>query len=164
MLSGAIERGSLKAAGEIEVAAQTYKRVILAAEQLDVGISLFLEGQSLVSAMTLAGAAEEIFGKALTHGGQQHSLDWKYEAVEPTHTILYRKPLSKKEFFEAENRARNAAKHMSSANEPSVNIDLEDAAIWMIVRACDNSNRLNLQRSPNMLAFEDWFYEHVVGY
>jgi hypothetical protein len=54
-----------KEAGWSEVADQTYNRVDLAAEQLDVALSLFLENQSLVSALTLAGAAEEILGKAL---------------------------------------------------------------------------------------------------
>jgi len=40
-----------------EVADQTYNRVDLAAEQLDVALSLFLEKQSLASALTLAGKA-----------------------------------------------------------------------------------------------------------
>jgi hypothetical protein len=146
------------------VADQTYNRVDLATEQLDVALSLFLEKQSLVSALTLAGAAEEILGKALSHGGEKNSLDWKYEAVEPTHIMLHRKPLSKADFISVENRARNAAKHMGAANEPTVTLDLEDAAIWVIVRACDNFDRLNLPRTARMAQFENWFHKHVVSY
>ena len=33
----------------------------------------------------------------------------------------------------------------------------------MIVRACDNSDRLGLPRTARMREFENWFYEHVVG-
>jgi hypothetical protein len=78
--------------------------------------------------------------------------------------MLHGRPLSKAAFIDAENRARNAAKHMASATEPTVTLDLEDAAIWMIVRACDNFDCLKLPRTPKMLEFNNWFYEHVVGY
>jgi hypothetical protein len=150
--------------GGKSVADQTYNRIDLAAEQLDVALSLFLERQSLTSALTLAGAAEEVLGKALAYGGRHNSLDWKYEAVEPTYKMLHRRPLSKRDFITSENRARNAAKHMGCAGEPTVTVDLEDAAIWMIVRACDNFERLGLPRSPRMLEFKIWFYKHVIGY
>lgn len=133
-------------------------------EQLDVALSLFLQKQSFVSALTLAGAAEEIFGKALSHSGEQNSLDWKYERIKPALTMLHRKPLLAKDFIEAENHARNAAKHIGSSSGHTVTVDLEDAAIWMIVRACDNSGRLGLPRSANMLEFEHWFYENGSGY
>ena len=42
---------------------------------LDDALSLFLKGKSFVSALTLAGAAEEILGKALSHRGQQNSVE-----------------------------------------------------------------------------------------
>ena len=64
---------------------QPYNRVCLAAEQLQVALSLFLERKSLVSALTLAGTAAKIFGKALSDSGKQNFLDWKYEEVGPSH-------------------------------------------------------------------------------
>ena len=48
---------------------QTNNKLDLATEQLDDAISLFLEEQ-FVSALVLAGAAEEIFGKALSDSGK----------------------------------------------------------------------------------------------
>jgi hypothetical protein len=149
--------------GAEEVTDQTYNRVDLAAEQLDMALSLFLDKQSFVSALTLAGAAEEILGKALSHKGEQNSLKWKYRAIEPFHVMLHRKPLSETDFIRDENRSRNAAKHMASGSELSITVDLEDAALWMIVRACDNSDRLGLPRTERMLEFKNWFYKHVVG-
>ena len=60
---------------------QMYNKVDLAREQLDDAISLFRK-KKFVSALTLAGAAEDILGKALSHRGQQNSLELKYETVE----------------------------------------------------------------------------------
>jgi hypothetical protein len=70
----------------------------------------------------------------------------------------FRKALS------SEKRAQLAVTPMMSASGPLTLDDLEDAAIWAIVRACDNSNHLGLPRTARMLEFEDWFYENVVGY
>lgn len=41
--------------------------------------------------------------------------------------------------------------------------DLEDETIWMIVGARYNYDLLALSRTANMLEFERWFYENVVG-
>jgi hypothetical protein len=141
----------------------TYNRLDLAAEQLDVALILFLENQSYVSALTLAGAAEEIFGKALSHQGKANVLDYKYESIESLHSALHGKPLLRADFFQDENNARNAVKHMGSPSDATVTADFEDAALWMIVRACDNYERLGLPRTERMFKFDEWFHNHVVG-
>jgi hypothetical protein len=131
----------------------------LATQQLDQAISLFLEGQ-FVSVPKLAGAANEIFCKALSDSGQQNSLELKYEIMEPILTMRHQ---TKEDFIREENRALNAIKDMASVTEPSVTLDLEEAASWVIVRACHNYDLLGLPRSAKMREFENWFYEHVVG-
>jgi len=61
--------------------------------------------------------------------------------------------------------AQLAETPMMSASGPfETRDDLEDAATWAIVRACDSSNRLGLPRTARMLEFDDWFYKNVVGY
>jgi len=137
---------------------QTYNKVDLAREQLNVAMSFFLKGRSLVSALTLAGAAEDILGKALSHSGQQNSLELKYEVMEP---ILTMGNQTKENFIRDENRALNAI--MASATEPSVTLDLEEAASSMIVRACYNYDLLGLPRTAKMREFDSWFYENVIG-
>jgi hypothetical protein len=143
-----------------EMSDQTYYRVDLATQQLNVAISLFLKRKSFVAALTLAGAAEEILGKALSHRDQQNSLELKYEIMEPILTMRHQ---TKEDFIEDENRALIAVRHMASASDQSVTLDLEEAAYSMIVRACDNYDLLGLPRTANMRAFGNWFYEHVVG-
>ena len=139
---------------------QTYNRVDLAREMLEVALSLFLKRKSFASALTLAGAAEAILGRALSHRGQQNSLELKYETLEP---ILTMRRKTKEDFIRDENRALIAVTRMESASEPSVTLDLEEAAYSMIVRACHNSDLLRLPRTAKMLEFENWFYEHMVG-
>ena len=139
-----------------------YNKVDLARKQLDVAIPLFRK-KKFLSALTLAGAAEEVLSKALSHRGEQDSVEWKREALEPLHTWLHGRSLSREEFIEKENRALIAVTRMESASEPSVTLDLEEAAYSMIVRACENSDLLGLPRTARMLEFENWFYEHVIG-
>ena len=106
------------------------------------------------------GAAEEILAKALSHRGQQNSLDLKYEIMEPILTMRHQ---TKEDFIEDENRALNAVTHMESASDTSVTLDLEEAAHWAIVRACHNYDLLGLPVTSNMRKFEDYFYEHIIG-
>jgi hypothetical protein len=136
-----------------------YNKVDLARKQLDAAISNFRK-KKFVSALTLAGAAEEILGKALSHRGQQNSLELKYETLEP---ILTMRCKTKEDFIRDENRALIAVTRMESPSDLSVTLDLEEAAYSMIVRACENSDLLGLPRTARMREFENYFYEHVVG-
>ena len=72
---------------------RTYNRLSLAQEQLDVALSLFLEGRSHASAITLAGAAEEVIGKELTRQGGQPVLDWKFGEMAPVQKLLHGREL-----------------------------------------------------------------------
>jgi hypothetical protein len=132
-----------------------------AREQLDEAIGLFLKGQ-FVSALRRAGAADGILATALSDRGKQNFLDWKYENLEPIFK-LSRTPISKEDFIEDENDALNGVTQMASGSDPSVSLDAEDAAYSMIVRACDNYDRLTLPRTARMREFGNWFYEHLVG-
>src|SRR5262245_31497543 len=115
------------------MADQTYN----ATKLLDLALWFFLERQKFSSARKLAGAAEEAFGKALS---------------------------SQERLVRDENSAQLAVTRMVSASGPFVTLDdLEYAAIWAIVRACDNYNSLGLPRTARMLEFDNWFYENVVG-
>ena len=47
--------------------------------------------------------------------------------------------------------------------QPSIITEAEDIPLWIIVRACDNSDLLGLPRTATIRKFEDWFDEHVIG-
>ena len=106
-------------------------RVGLALEQLDMALALFLEKRSYVSALTLAGAAEEILGKALELQNRSHALDEWYDQVNDVWGV------PRKEYIKKTNAARNVAKHLSSREEMTVEFDVETEAAWLLVRACE---------------------------
>jgi hypothetical protein len=138
-----------------------YSSTELGVEQLDTAIALFLGRESYVSALTLAGAAEELFGRTLSIANRENALDWRYAMMKPMYTLLDGVTLSKTDLVRSENAARDAAKHVRLRG---IDLDTEDEALWMIVRASDNARRLGLPPTARERAFEDWFYEHVVGY
>lgn len=142
---------------------ETYDQIALAAEQLDVALEIFLSQRSYVSALTLAGAAEEILGHALKRAGGQNAVQYAYEGSTATHRFTHGRELEWKVFVDAENYARNAAKHVRRDEATTVDIDLQRAAMWMIVRACTNFDRLDLERTDRMREFDNWFCEHEVG-
>lgn len=140
-----------------------HNRIDLAIEQLEIALKLFLKKKSFVSSLTLAGASEEIFGKQLSFQSIATTLDSEFSTIKPVRDLLDKKELVWKNFIQEKNRVRNAAKHMRDETQETVYADIEDEALWMIVRACDNYNRLGLTPTSTMIYFDDWFYENVVG-
>lgn len=141
---------------------QTCNRVDLAREQLEMAIDALLGRQRFASAITLASAAERVLGQALRRAGKPAVLDWKFEATDLVHTQLHGRPLDYKTFHDAENRVSNALRHFDKTNAPDFEADLEEAACWMLVRACENAHRLGLTVN-GFDAFNEWFYEHIIG-
>ena len=145
------------------MAEELHDRVQLAQEQLDVAIELFLSGRSFVSALTLAGACEEILGKALAIQGQVTTLQHEHTVIAPLEEFWGCQPFAWKDFINEKNRVRNAAKHMEGQDQRTVVADLQDEAVRMLVRACDNHSRLGQPKSSRMDEFDQWFYSKIAG-
>ena len=80
-----------------------HNQIALAAEQLDVAIQLFLDERSDISALTLAGAAEEILGNAAKLAGGENALQRAYKVSALTHYYLHDKELKWPDFADGEN-------------------------------------------------------------
>ena len=141
---------------------QTCHRIDLARAQLEMALDTFLERHRFASAITLASAAERVLGQALRHAGKPAVLNRKFEATDLVHTALYGESLEKGTFTDAENRVSNALRHFDKTDAPDFEADLEEAASWMLIRACENAHRLGLT-VKGFDAFNEWFYEHIVG-
>jgi hypothetical protein len=127
-----------------------------------MALDAFLERHRFASAITLASAAERVLGQALRQAGKPAMLDWKFEASDLVHTNLHGKALDKRAFTDAESRVSNALRHFDKTEAPDFEADLEEAACWELMRACENAHRLGLT-VQGFDAFNEWFYEHVVG-
>jgi hypothetical protein len=141
---------------------ETHDRLTLAKEQLDTALDLFLDQKKYSSAITLAGAAEEILGHALTNRGSKSALDSSYQSIAEFHRMIHGTELNKKTFVSKENCARDALKHLQKDKGPTITIDLEEAACWMLVRAIQNGRELGFE-FERYQDFDNWFYENIVG-
>ena len=141
-----------------------YNKIDIAIKQLETALALFLSEKKCFSALTLAGAAEEILGKALKIKGIENSLQAQYKKYSQEGLEWINPPRTWAEFTTyGKNKARNAIKHLSGPDDITFEADIEDEALWMLVRAIDNYNRLGFTPTKIMHEFDEWFYENHVG-
>lgn len=135
----------------------------LATEQLEDAIRLHLNGR-YASAATLAGAAEEVFGKHCERLGQRSVMQEGF-ALERCVGLMFPGQAAAKPFqayADRENATRNRLKHLVKGAEWDFKADLAVDSAKMIVRGIENARRIGLQVS-GCEAFTDWFYEYIVG-
>ena len=117
----------------------SYTKQELAEHQLDRAIRLLLDEGDAISAITLAGAAEELLGKLVEAGGGTHSLQ---EFINDC--LLMGNSMGEswkpKDFADIANFYRNELKHYCEGEEISVS---EECANEIIERAAENLWRLS---------------------
>ena len=131
-----------------------YSKVELAERQLDRAIILYLDEKDYVSAITLAGVAEEIFGKILNKDSQKNAIDDYIESFISADIDGELKDYEKW-FVKELNYYRNNLKHLEVppvsnspyADElPPIDIPIYAVAVTdVIYRALKNHSRLNKQ-------------------
>ena len=128
-------------------------KIDAAVDQLDWAVKLFLDYQAYVPAITLAGAAEEIIGEAVSS--------------EAAFRIL-KESLSKKTGIEEKtisqehlNKTKNWLKHWKKMkDEESLEIELETEAIQYLVRAITNLITHNKSLTSETPRFFKWLIEN----
>jgi hypothetical protein len=132
---------------------QQLTRFYVAQLQLMHAIDLFCSREHLVSAITLAGAAEELLGKLAEGQGQQTALAIEIsDHCELAESHFGRLP-DRKTVRTLQNKARDALKHIGDGEV--VSIDLEQEAVSMIERGIYNFRLLRPGPIPSFQRFED---------
>lgn len=126
----------------------------LAFKQLETSLRLYFEGVDFASVVTLAGAADEIFGKLLSATGKESSIESLKKAVAAIHQRLYGEPGNLSEIAKRANRAKNRLKHWDTGQSQIVKLDLEQEAKDMMFWAIDNYWLLKETLSPAMERFQ----------
>lgn len=104
---------ALSVIGSIEVeVGMKLNKMNVARRQLEVAIELFLADGDLISIITLAGAAEEIFGKIALKADKENSLGFMLR----THKTLG-STATEKELIKHANLVRNALKHANDEDD-----------------------------------------------
>jgi hypothetical protein len=128
-------------------------KIEAAVDQLDWAIKLFLEHKAYVAAITLAGAAEEILGKAV-------SSESAFLKLRESLSIEYGipGPILSKEYL---NKAKNWLKHWTALkDEEYIDIELETQAIQYIVRAVMNLATHDRTATSETPRFFSWLQEN----
>lgn len=119
-------------------------KLVIAIEYLDTAATLWIHEINYFSAMHLAGAAEELAGKACRIAGINANFDdlrlrvkRGLSAVGIEHT--------EQQLKEAAYRVKNAVKHMDSRNDNMVNVDARKESANYILAAYQNFEKLGLQ-------------------
>lgn len=120
------------------------QKLAIAMEYLDTAAILWLHEINYFSSAHLAGAAEELAGKACRIEGMKGHFDELRMKVKKTLSTL-NIPHTEKEITEAVYGAKNAIKHMDSRNDASVNIDARKEATDYIIAAYRNFEKLGLE-------------------
>ena len=131
-------------------------RVELAIEQLHIAIDLFLTNRSFVSALTLAGAADEVLGRKAERFGAKKAIAFEHEVIMRLLAKSKRAGTSFETFASARNEARNAVKHMKPTAEEVFVADLAREAVAKIGSACNNYERCGLPLTEKMREFTGW--------
>ncbi|QKK01302.1 MAG: hypothetical protein HND55_00765 [Pseudomonadota bacterium] len=128
-------------------------KVDAARRQIEAAIRLW-EDEDHVSALTLAGAAEEILGNLLGRSNMTSFLKRISDQAEQRQSKL-----PPKELYKIVNRTKNALKHANDDSEDAVEFDVEDARL-MVTRALINYQELTGALTSKMSAF---MAKHVIG-
>lgn len=133
---------------------RAHYREDLALGQLETALRLYFEGTDYASVVTLAGAADEIFGKLLAASGKDSSLATLQRAVAAIHLKLYGEAMAPGHVADRANKARNSLKHWDVGDPMIVKFDLPQEARDMLNRAIDNYWVLEQKLSPAMERFQ----------
>ena len=136
------------------VPVRAYYRKDLALAQLQTALRLYFDGGDRSSVITLAGAADVIFGKLLAASSRDNSLKSLIVAVTAIQQKLFGEALEPKHIADRANAARNSLKHWDVGDTEIVKFDLETEARDMLNRAIDNYWTLEQKLTPEMERFQ----------
>ncbi len=131
---------------------RTLSKFEIAEAQLFQAIRLYLEGQDLVSPITLAGAADEILGEIARAAGTTSALDDKVTRLCDLHVLLHGEQAARREYLELRNKARNAFKHLQDGNAAMADLEMEAASL--IGRGIANYRKIKPGYIAEFRAFE----------
>ena len=136
----------------------SYKKSEIALHQLKAAIKLFHE-KDYISALTLAGATQEIVSKLCRAKG----LVWSHRLPAETQEVLLKKSSKKIEKYLADtlNKTKNELKHHSSSEDEIIKADFYFEAEMFILSAVDNYIIL-FGKLPNDKIIVDFYNEYNV--
>lgn len=122
---------------------QTYTKQAIAEHLLDRALLLFLDEKDYLSALNLAGAAEETLGSLVKAAGHKNALASLVDAVRAIGQHLHGTDTAQRDVADRANYAKNSIKHMRRPDESTVSFDAAEEAYDMLERGIGNYFLLN---------------------
>jgi hypothetical protein len=129
----------------------------VAINQLQMAIDMFLENKDLFCIITLAGAAEEILGHYATRANKKTMMDLLCTSL---NNSQWKNVSGRAEILKLLNKPKNSLKHFCSSKTETIEINPEEAALAMLIRAIGNLHSHDKTVTHNTPEFMDWIYEN----
>ena len=140
-----------------------YAKLTVATQQLDTALRLYLARKEYFSAITLAGAAEEILGVYLKLHKQPNAFDEDLRSTLRVYRWLHGEDGSRDSIQKTINRVKNSSKHMGGKGDQALSCDAGEEERDILDRAVSNYYRLmsfeQLNETPRIRKFN----AHLVG-
>lgn len=134
---------------------EPHDRRSMALQQLETALFLYFERRDYYSVITLAGAADEIFGQLLRAQGAEPRLESIKRSVAAIFEHLRGRPLDPAYVAQRANFARNALKHWNEGQPLVVEFDAIEEAKDMLERAISNYWSLEEELTAAMKRFQN---------
>lgn len=128
----------------------TLTKLEIAEHQLKKALELFLVDSDYVSAITLAGAAEEILGKLRAASGEEHALGTFINGCTGVGRAVFSEDWQPSIFAEIANHYRNGLKHITDSSPMTIP---RSAAVEILDRAIENYWALTGNELPEIKYF-----------
>ncbi len=134
-----------------------YSKLEVATEQLDTALRLYFQRKEYFSAISLAGAAEEILGVYLKTHKQPNAFEEALNSSLRVYRWLYESEGSRNSMHKTINRVKNASKHMKGRADVTIACNAKEEAKEVLDRAVSNYYALmefeNLHETPRIRRF-----------
>ncbi len=131
----------------------------IARHQIDTAIDLFLEDKDFISALTLAGAGEELTGKLIERADGKNMLQRLHAWYQETTG----EKIKFGDFARNANFTKNTLKHANSEEEDYLEIQRWET-VQMIMRAMINYKELVGEPSKKMKIMAGWITDNKGAY
>ncbi|EPT0966456.1 hypothetical protein ACVOUJ_004122 [Vibrio vulnificus] len=138
----------------IEVKMQEIDKLEIADEYLDLAIECFLHTERFASAIHLAGAAQEIYGKWLRCNQALDLTTMMLNQLEKYHKENGT-DFDRREVIKADKRSKNTLKHMDNKEDRFTQVNLQLDAFVLLAETMTEHQMLGRQMSSRLQEFKE---------
>lgn len=132
-----------------------FDKLEIADEMLEKAIDSYLDDQMYFSALHLAGAAQEIYGKWLRIKGGQDYTTMIFDQI----AKFSKTPLDRKAMKKEDKRPKNSIKHMDNESDRYVFLRPKLDAFYIISEAMTEYMMLHREETANIIRFKEYLVQ-----